>query len=36
MQKAKTSVIKSNLNPVWNQELKLSVSKNYGALKVVS
>ncbi|KAG6494342.1 ADP-ribosylation factor GTPase-activating protein AGD12-like isoform X1 [Zingiber officinale] len=33
-QKAKTSVIKSNLNPVWNQELKLSVSKNYGALKV--
>ncbi|CAL5048632.1 unnamed protein product [Urochloa decumbens] len=35
-QKAKTSVIKRNLNPVWNEELKLSVPQKYGALKLVS
>ncbi|PKA58616.1 ADP-ribosylation factor GTPase-activating protein AGD12 [Apostasia shenzhenica] len=33
-QKAQTSVIKSNLNPVWNEELKLSVPENYGPLKL--
>ncbi|XP_020588600.1 ADP-ribosylation factor GTPase-activating protein AGD12-like isoform X2 [Phalaenopsis equestris] len=33
-QKAKTSVIKSNLNPVWNEELKLSVPQHYGPLKL--
>lgn len=33
-QKAKTSVIKSNLNPVWNEELKLSVPQDYGPLKL--
>ncbi|XP_039126280.1 ADP-ribosylation factor GTPase-activating protein AGD12-like isoform X2 [Dioscorea cayenensis subsp. rotundata] len=33
-QKAQTSVIKSNLNPVWNEELNLSVPESYGALKV--
>ncbi|KAJ1259860.1 hypothetical protein BS78_10G188400 [Paspalum vaginatum] len=33
-QKAKTSVIKRNLNPVWNEELKLSVPQHYGPLKL--
>ncbi|XP_052181520.1 ADP-ribosylation factor GTPase-activating protein AGD12-like [Diospyros lotus] len=33
-QKAQTSVRKSNLNPVWNEELMLSVPQNYGPLKV--
>lgn len=33
-QKAKTSVIKRNLNPVWNEELKLSVPQQYGPLKL--
>nr|TKW22452.1 hypothetical protein SEVIR_4G229600v2 [Setaria viridis] len=33
-QKAKTSVIKRNLNPVWNEELKLSVPQKYGPLKL--
>ncbi|CAL9050029.1 ADP-ribosylation factor GTPase-activating protein AGD12-like [Musa acuminata AAA Group] len=33
-QRAQTAVIKSDLNPVWNEELKLSVPQNYGALKV--
>ncbi|KAJ0967464.1 hypothetical protein J5N97_024381 [Dioscorea zingiberensis] len=33
-QRAQTTVIKSNLNPVWNEELKLSVPESYGALKV--
>ncbi|CAN6194417.1 unnamed protein product [Urochloa humidicola] len=33
-QKAKTSVIKRNLNPVWNEELKLSVPQKYGPVKL--
>ncbi|PVH65775.1 hypothetical protein PAHAL_1G075000 [Panicum hallii] len=33
-QKAQTSVIKGNLNPVWNEELKLSVPRQYGPLKL--
>ncbi|XP_077243862.1 ADP-ribosylation factor GTPase-activating protein AGD12-like isoform X2 [Tasmannia lanceolata] len=33
-QKAQTMVINSNLNPVWNEELMLSVPHNYGALKL--
>ncbi|KAL6602976.1 hypothetical protein ACP70R_043337 [Stipagrostis hirtigluma subsp. patula] len=33
-QKAKTSVIQRNLNPVWNEELKLSVPQQYGPLKL--
>ncbi|KAH0448241.1 hypothetical protein IEQ34_022041 [Dendrobium chrysotoxum] len=33
-QKSKTSVIKSNLNPVWNEELKLSVPQHFGPLKL--
>ncbi|XP_077221034.1 ADP-ribosylation factor GTPase-activating protein AGD12-like [Tasmannia lanceolata] len=33
-QKAQTTVIKSNLNPVWNEELMLSVPHDYGALKL--
>ncbi|KAL0363631.1 UNVERIFIED_CONTAM: ADP-ribosylation factor GTPase-activating protein AGD12 [Sesamum calycinum] len=33
-QKAQTSVIKSNLNPVWNEELMLSVPQDYGAIKL--
>ncbi|KAM0896336.1 hypothetical protein ACQ4PT_023263 [Festuca glaucescens] len=33
-QKAQTSVIKRNLNPVWNEELKLSVPQQYGPLKL--
>ncbi|XP_008647900.1 ADP-ribosylation factor GTPase-activating protein AGD12 isoform X1 [Zea mays] len=34
LQKAKTSVSKRNLNPVWNEELKLSVPQHYGPLKL--
>ncbi|XP_073012115.1 ADP-ribosylation factor GTPase-activating protein AGD12-like [Typha latifolia] len=33
-QKAQTTVKKSNLNPVWNEELKLSVPRLYGPLKL--
>lgn len=33
-QKAQTSVINGNLNPVWNEELKLSVPQQYGPLKL--
>lgn len=33
-QRVQTTVIKSNLNPVWNEELKLSVPESYGALKL--
>ncbi|XP_006656236.1 ADP-ribosylation factor GTPase-activating protein AGD12 isoform X1 [Oryza brachyantha] len=33
-QKAKTRVIKSNLNPVWNEVLTLSVPQRYGPLKL--
>ncbi|KAK3152415.1 hypothetical protein QOZ80_2BG0158580 [Eleusine coracana subsp. coracana] len=33
-QKAQTSIIKGNLNPVWNEELKLSVPREYGTLKL--
>jgi hypothetical protein len=36
VQKAQTSVIKANLNPVWNEELKLSVPQQYGPLKLVN
>ncbi|WOK92591.1 ADP-ribosylation factor GTPase-activating protein AGD12 [Canna indica] len=33
-QRAQTTVIKSNLNPVWNEELKLSVPQDFGTLKL--
>ncbi|URE30308.1 ADP-ribosylation factor GTPase-activating protein, partial [Musa troglodytarum] len=33
-QKAQTTVKKSNLNPVWNEELKFSIPQRYGALKL--
>jgi stromal membrane-associated protein len=33
-QKTQTSVMKKNLNPVWNEELKLSVPQEYGPLKL--
>eukprot|EP00268_Persea_americana_P018212 TRINITY_DN19014_c0_g1_i3.p2 TRINITY_DN19014_c0_g1~~TRINITY_DN19014_c0_g1_i3.p2 ORF type:complete len:163 (+),score=40.71 TRINITY_DN19014_c0_g1_i3:825-1313(+) len=33
-QKAQTTVMKSNLNPVWKEDLMLSVPQNYGALKL--
>ncbi|XP_078154386.1 ADP-ribosylation factor GTPase-activating protein AGD12-like [Carex rostrata] len=33
-QKAQTSVMKANLNPVWNEVLKLSVPQAYGPLKL--
>lgn len=33
-QKAQTAVVKSNLNPIWNEELMLSVPQNYGAVKL--
>ncbi|XP_006846006.2 ADP-ribosylation factor GTPase-activating protein AGD12 isoform X1 [Amborella trichopoda] len=33
-QRVKTKVIKSNLNPVWDEELMLSVPESYGALKL--
>lgn len=33
-QKAQTTVKNSNLNPIWNEELKLSVPEAYGPLKL--
>lgn len=33
-QKVQTTVKKSSLHPVWNEEVMLSVPQNYGALKV--
>ncbi|KAI3466873.1 hypothetical protein Pfo_023536 [Paulownia fortunei] len=34
-QKVQTSVVKSNLNPVWNEELKLAVPQDYGSIKLL-
>ncbi|CAN7109359.1 unnamed protein product, partial [Brassica rapa subsp. narinosa] len=34
-QTAKSTVMKSNLNPVWNEELMLSVPHDYGSVKLV-
>ncbi|PHT29134.1 putative ADP-ribosylation factor GTPase-activating protein AGD13 [Capsicum baccatum] len=34
-QKVQTTIVKSNLNPVWNEELMLSVPQDYGAVKLV-
>ncbi|KAK4254742.1 hypothetical protein QN277_010078 [Acacia crassicarpa] len=33
-QRVQTKVINSNLNPVWNEELMLSVPQEYGSLKL--
>ncbi|KAF6139537.1 hypothetical protein GIB67_015494 [Kingdonia uniflora] len=33
-QKVQTQVVQSNLNPMWNEELMLSVPQWYGALKL--
>ncbi|KAJ4702964.1 ADP-ribosylation factor GTPase-activating protein AGD12 [Melia azedarach] len=33
-QTVQTTIIKSNLNPIWNEELMLSVPQEYGAVKV--
>ncbi|XP_057544791.1 ADP-ribosylation factor GTPase-activating protein AGD12-like [Amaranthus tricolor] len=33
-QTVQTSVAKSNLNPIWNEELMLSVPQQYGSVKV--
>ncbi|AQK54928.1 ADP-ribosylation factor GTPase-activating protein AGD12 [Zea mays] len=33
-QKAQSTVKKSDLNPVWNEMLKISVPRNYGPLKL--
>ncbi|KAK3016133.1 hypothetical protein RJ639_007676 [Escallonia herrerae] len=33
-QKVQTTVVRSNLNPVWNQELMLSVPQQFGPLKL--
>ncbi|MBA0594737.1 hypothetical protein Gorai_011631 [Gossypium raimondii] len=34
-QTVQSTVISSNLNPVWNEELMLSVPSNYGPVKLV-
>ncbi|MQL89005.1 hypothetical protein Taro_021584 [Colocasia esculenta] len=34
LQKVQTSVIPSNLNPIWNEEFELSVPENFGPLKL--
>ncbi|XP_042006812.1 probable ADP-ribosylation factor GTPase-activating protein AGD13 [Salvia splendens] len=33
-QRVQTAVVESNLNPVWNEELMLSVPQNYGPIKL--
>ncbi|XP_010245699.1 PREDICTED: probable ADP-ribosylation factor GTPase-activating protein AGD13 isoform X2 [Nelumbo nucifera] len=33
-QRVQTQVVHSNLNPIWNEELMLSVPQNYGPMKV--
>ncbi|KAF8052313.1 hypothetical protein N665_1573s0014 [Sinapis alba] len=33
-QKLQTTVVNSNLNPIWNQELMLSVPESYGPVKL--
>lgn len=33
-QTVQTTVVRSNLNPVWNEELMLSVPQNYGPVKL--
>ncbi|KAH6790159.1 Calcium-dependent ARF-type GTPase activating protein family [Perilla frutescens var. frutescens] len=33
-QRVQTTVVKSNLNPVWNEELMLSVPQKYGPIKL--
>ncbi|CAH9121778.1 unnamed protein product [Cuscuta epithymum] len=33
-QKVQTTVMRSNLNPVWNEELMLSVPQDYGSVKL--
>lgn len=35
LQNIQTSVVKSNLNPIWNEELMLSVPQRYGPVKLV-
>ncbi|KAB2026933.1 hypothetical protein ES319_D06G255100v1 [Gossypium barbadense] len=35
-QTIQTAVIKSNLNPVWNEELMLSVPQNFGPVKLTT
>ncbi|CAL5346422.1 unnamed protein product [Camellia sinensis] len=34
-QKVQTGIIRSNLNPVWNEELMLSVPQNFGPVKLI-
>lgn len=36
LQTVQSTVVNSNLNPVWNEELMLSVPLEYGVMKVVS
>ncbi|MQL95126.1 hypothetical protein Taro_027794 [Colocasia esculenta] len=33
-QRVQTNVVQSNLNPVWNEELQLSVPQDYGPMRV--
>ncbi|KAK1422857.1 hypothetical protein QVD17_18146 [Tagetes erecta] len=33
-QKAQTTIMRSNLNPIWNEELTLSVPQDYGLVKL--
>ncbi|RAL53532.1 hypothetical protein DM860_015569 [Cuscuta australis] len=33
-QKVQTNVMRSNLNPIWNEELMLSVPQDYGSVKL--
>ncbi|KAJ0455682.1 putative C2 domain-containing protein [Helianthus annuus] len=35
-QKAQTTIMRSNLNPIWNEDLMLAVPEDYGPVKLVT